>query len=333
MENNNYIQRNIRNLIADRLKQDLDEQLAEATQAISEIGGIDSRKAYSKVQERLQKERKFTILINTLSRVAAILFLPLLVASGILFFNQLNLKQIQQFALQEITTPVGVRSHVLLPDGSDVWLNAESTIKFKIPFDQTTRGVSLSGEAFFDVKKNPNVPFIVNTGNINIKVIGTRFNCKAFSNENCIEIVLAEGKVSLNLAGAPIRREIAMKPGDRAVIDKTSYRTCITNEKIEKYIAWHSGKLVFDETPMTEVATQIGRWFGVEVVIEDPKIRSYRITTTFEDESLHEVLELLSLSSPVEIKYMPSTINKSTNMPTKSKVIFSKKSKLKSKSL
>jgi len=327
MTNKNSINHTIEELISGRLNQDFEGQIAEAATAISEIKGIDSKSAFLNVQNRIKKEGRYMLFMTSLSRIAAVLFIPLLIASGVLLYRQLNLKENQQFAMQEITSPTGIRSRIVLPDGSNVWLNAESTIKFKVPFDQKNRDVSLSGEAFFDVQKNPNVPFVVNSGSVNVKVLGTRFNYRAFEEENKIEIVLAEGKVSLNTDGEKRANEIIMKPGDRAVYDKTSNLTSVTNEPIEKYIAWHDGKMVFDETAMPEVASQIGRWFGVEVVIADPKINKYRITTTFENESLHEVLELLRLSSPIEIKYIQATLNKSNHIQTKSKVIFSKKNK------
>jgi ferric-dicitrate binding protein FerR (iron transport regulator) len=162
---------------------------------------------------------------------------------------------------------------------------------------------------------------------VNVRVLGTKFNYKAFADENYIEVVLAEGRVNFTTARGQTGKEIVMKPGDRVIFDKLSNHTAVTNEKVDKYIAWHCGKLVFDETPMPEVATQIGRWFGVDVVIKDPKIMDYRITTTFENESLHQVLELLRLSSPLEINYIMATINKTNQLQTKSKVIFSKKMK------
>ena len=325
MTNKNSINHKIEELISGRLNQNFEDQIAEAATAISEIEGVDSRSAYFKVQNRIKKEGRYMLFVSSLSRIAAVLFIPLLIASGVLIYRQLNLKENQQFAMQEITSPTGVRSQIVLPDGSNVWLNAESTIKFKVPFDQKNRNVSLSGEAYFDVQKNPSVPFIVSSGGVNVRVLGTLFNYRAFEGENNIEIVLAEGKVSLNTNGEKRTNEVIMKPGDRAVFDKTSNLTRVTNEKIEKYIAWHDGKLVFDETLMPEVAIQIGRWFGVDVVIADPKINNYRITTTFDNESLHQVLELLRLSSPIEIKYIQATINKSNHIQTKSKVIFSKK--------
>ena len=117
---------------------------------------------------------------------------------------------------------------------------------------------------------------------------------------------------------------LILKPGDRAVVDKTTHKTILTNGNTDKYIDWHIGKLVFDETPMSEVAIQLGRWFGVEIEVDDPQIKNYKLTTTFENESLQEILELIKLSSPIKIEYVSAGINKSNNTQTKSKVIFCK---------
>jgi len=319
------IEENIQKLISNRLKQDILEQVADASQVVSEIDSVDSRKAYLEIQNQLQKGRKFKLAFNMAVRAAAVLIIPLMVATGILVYQKINFKNEQQFAIQEITTPLGVRSHIILPDGTGVSLNAESTIKFKVPFDQTIREVTLTGEAFFDVQKNPKVPFIVKSGNINVKVLGTRFNYKAYENENNVSVVLVEGKVSLNTTGAQTDENVILKPGDRAVYDKISNQTVLTNGKIDKYVEWHNGKLVFDETPMPEVAVQLGRWFGVEINVDDPQIKNYKLTTTFENESLHEILELIQLSSPIDIKYVNATLNKSNQSQTKSRVIFRKR--------
>ncbi|HEY5511789.1 MAG TPA: FecR domain-containing protein [Prolixibacteraceae bacterium] len=316
----------LRDLLSVRKNQDFEAQIAEAGMIVSEIETIDSRKAFEQVERRIQKQNTSIRFLNALTRIAAILFIPLLVASVWLFYRQPKETIAPlQFAMQEITSPPGVRSQVVLPDGSNVWLNAESTIKFKVPFDKSTRDVSLCGEAYFEVKKNQDVPFVVKSGKVQVKVLGTKFNYKAFAKENNIEVVLAEGKVSLNTEGCAKGNEKIMNPGDRAVFDKTANQTKITNGKIDKYIAWHNGKMIFDETPMPEVATQLERWYGIEVIIEDPRINKYRITTTFENESLHQVLELLRLSSPIGIKYIAATVDKTNKTLTNPKIIFTKK--------
>jgi ferric-dicitrate binding protein FerR (iron transport regulator) len=321
LKHSNHIHR----LLEERHNQDIETQISEATQLINEIESIDSKTAYAKVSKQIQSSQRVTYFITILTRIAAVLFIPALISSIIIY----NLRQTPvvslPFAMQEISTPPGVRSKVVLPDGSTVWLNSESTLKFRVPFDSFSRDVSLKGEAFFDVKKNPDAPFMVFSGSAQVKVYGTRFNCKAFAEEDKIEVVLEEGKISLNSGGVEKMIEKVLKPGDRAVIDKADSQTKITNEKIEKYIAWHQGKLVFDETPMQEVAVQLARWYGVEVAIDDPKILKYKITTTFDNESLNQVLELLRISSPIEIQYLPATIDHTTKEQTKSKVIFTGK--------
>jgi len=325
MTNKDQINQQLKNLLSERKNQDLEEQIGEAGRIVSEIETIDSRKAFTLVESRIQKNKKITRFLNTLTRIAAMLFIPLLIASIWLFYQQQTPSTNIQFAMQEITSPLGVRSQIVLPDGSNVWLNAESTIRFKVPFEPESRNVELTGEAFFEVKKDSRRPFHVESGKVNVTVLGTRFNYKAFAEDPTVEIVLAEGKISLSTEGTNAGKEMIMKPGERAVIDKTTSQTNIRAEKIGKYIAWHSGKLVFDECPMPEVALQLERWFGVEVKIDDPEILSYRITTTFDNESLHQVLELLALSSPIKINYIPAKIDKTNQIQSKAKVKITRK--------
>ncbi|OFX57766.1 MAG: hypothetical protein A2066_14435 [Bacteroidetes bacterium GWB2_41_8] len=324
MTDNKHIQQKIEDRLTRLTNQEPAEQILAAQQIISEIGTINSHEAFAQVQKRIQKRKNTISLLNTFSRIAAILFIPLLLASVWLFYNQQKPVH-QQFAIQEITSPPGIRSQVVLPDGSKVWLNAESTIKFQVPFQENSRNIDIVGEAFFDVVKNPDQPFVVQSGNVKVKVLGTRFNYKAFADDENIEVVLEEGKIALNLQSDSKNKETILIPGDRAVIEKESSKTTVRNENINKYIAWHSGKLVFDNSPMSEVARLLERWYGVEVRVQDTEIMNYRFTTTFENESLFQVIELLGLSSPIHIKYIPATVGKNNQAQTKSKVIISKK--------
>lgn len=318
MKYNKYKDHHFKNFLSEKQNQDFEEQIAEAGRIVFEVEEIDSRKAYSIVEKQISKPKTTLRILNALSRVAAILFIPLLLGSVWLFYHQQPAISPMHYAMQEITSPTGVRSQVVLPDGSKVWLNSESTIRFKIPFEPDSRKVELNGEAFFAVEKDVQRPFHVHSGKVNVTVLGTKFNYKAFAEDPSVEVVLAEGKVSLTTDGAG--KEIIMNPGERAVVNKTSYRATVSSENIGKYIAWQEGKLVFDECPMPEIAKQLERWYGIEVIIDDPKIQNYRITTTFENESLHQVLELIALSSPVKINYIPAKIDQLKHIQTKAKV-------------
>ena len=319
-----HIQDKIENLLERRSTQEPEEQVADARRIVSEIETIDSRAAFTRVQSRIKKEQSSGRVLNLVTRVAAVLFIPLLLASSWLFYKQLGQGN-ARLATQEITSPPGIRSQLVLPDGSKVWLNAESTIKFQVPFSKDSRNVDLLGEAYFEVTKNQKQPFVVHSGNIEVKVLGTRFDCKAFDEDKTIEVILEEGKVALNSNVASGQEESILKPGDRAVIEKATGETQIRNEAIGKYIAWHTGKLVFDNTSMAEVGSMLERWYGVEVVVKDPDIFKYRFTTTFDNESIFHVIELLSLSSPIQMKYVQASIGKDNKTQSRAKILISKK--------
>lgn len=311
--------------LAIRKEQNVDAQIAEAEQIVYSIEQIDSQKAYTQVQKRVQKSQDRVRFLNILTRAAAILFVPLLVTS-ILFFYQLRIQSdTNQFATQKISNPPGVRSEVVLPDGSKVWLNAESTISYKIPFDIKSRDVKLTGEAFFDVKKDKNWPFRVKSEKVEVTVLGTHFNYRAFPEDTIIEVVLAEGKVRLNSTRSKTGNEIILKPGERAVVNKITNRTYVSRGDVEKYIGWHEGKLIFDECPLPEVARRLERWFGIEVKIVDPKILDSKISTTFENESLNQILSMLEIASPIKTTLILAKFDKTTQTRIKEKVIITSK--------
>lgn len=325
MTSNPDIRKNISTFIDDRIHQEQADQIIEARQIISEMEAIDSAAAFSRVQAQIHQSRKPFSLFNILVRVAALLFIPLL---GVTFwtFHKIKSSPVQHYSMQEITSPPGIRSQVVLPDGSKVWLNAESTIRFPVPFQKESRSIDLQGEAFFEVVKNEKQPFVVESGKVKVQVLGTRFNFKAYADEPTMEVILEEGMIALKMAEIT-EKEVQLKPGDRLVYDKATNKASIGNENIQRYIAWHTGKLIFNNTPITEVAQMLSRWYGIEVIVADPEIMNYRFTTTFENESLFQVIELLGLSSPLQIKYMPATVGKDRQPSTKSKVIINKKIK------
>ena len=277
------------------------------------------------VRRRIEKANSRIRVLDVLMRAAAILFIPMLITSVILFSKQKVQSGAEQFAEQKISNPAGIRSEISLPDGSVVWLNSESTISYKVPFvGGTERKVELIGEAFFKVKKNEQVPFQVETGSVSVTVLGTEFNCKAFPEDSLIEVVLAEGSIKLNSMDSKTgAKEFIMKPGERAVVDKMRNDTKISTENIEKYIGWHQNKLILDECPMPEIARRLERWYGVEVEIVDPKIENIKISSTFENEPLNEILEMLEIATPIKVEQIPAKMAVSSDAPRKRKVLIS----------
>jgi len=319
-----FYQQKIKNRIEERLVQSKEDQIVEAYNILKEIDQIDTKKALSKVSSLIESNNSRSTFLYYLMRVAAVLFIPLLVATGWLLINRNTEKTPTKFAYQDIYNPGGIRSNIILPDGSQVWLNGNSRLKYQIPFDTKLRKVEIEGEAFFDVKKNPDKPFIVTNGSLTVKVLGTRFNFKSYLNDTFSEVVLQEGSVSLSLAGNSTTNQVVLKPGERAVHENSSSKFNIEKVNINNYIGWKTGKLILNATSMTDVAKMLERWYNIEVKIEGSKILNYEFTTTFENESLSQVLELLSMSSPIKTIYTPAVYNTSTHLIEKKAIIYIK---------
>ncbi len=227
---------------------------------------------------------------------------------------------------QEIQSPAGVRTQLKLPDGTGLWLNAGSKIRYSIPFIRETRNVELTGEAYLQVAKNEMSPFLVRSGNTEVKVTGTSFNVKAYPDEEQVEVTLKEGSVSFYAQLAGDRKLSAgLRSNDHLVFNKETGEAYKENTTINKFICWHKNVMVFDDTPMDQVARTLERWYGIKVIIADKEINTYSFTTTFENEPLFRVLELFELSSPISITYTPGKIDKDTNIAEQSIVTITKK--------
>jgi ferric-dicitrate binding protein FerR (iron transport regulator) len=306
-----------------------EDKKLEAGLLLEEIKKVDVDSAYHKVTSRINSQSQTTRIITIITRIAAVLTLPLLAFTIWSLFLQEKQTELAQNEItwHEIQSPAGMRSHVVLPDGTDLWLNAESKIKYSIPFTRENRQVELTGEAFLKVVNNENAPLIVNAGTTSVKVLGTQFNVKAYPEDEQLEVALTEG--SIEFAGTTADgKKAATKliPNDFLAMNKTTGQVKLENKNLKKYISWVKNTIIFDETPMHEVAKTLERWYGVKVIITDAEINKYRFTTTFENESLFRVLELLELSSPaIRIKYTPGKINKQTNIATQSTVTITKK--------
>jgi ferric-dicitrate binding protein FerR (iron transport regulator) len=202
-----------------------------------------------------------------------------------------------------IEIPLGTRSSFTLPDGTFVWLNAGSTLKYPLTFNRGGRHVELNGEAWFEVKKDENHPFVVSTADINIKVLGTSFNCSAYPSAGKIETALVEGKIEIS--GKSGKNRFLVEPGELAVFSKQERTIEKSQANLDKHIAWKSGKLMFRDDPMDKVIEKLGRWYRVEFQVDDPEILNYTYSATFSGESLDQVLKMLALSAPINFDLLP----------------------------
>ncbi|MGV8137100.1 MAG: FecR family protein [Mangrovibacterium sp.] len=286
-----------------------------------------------KIHHKLNIEEPRTIqlrsnrLINWLSKVAAVILIPVL---SCLFYtiseNSRLTNQIATVSVDslEVIAPVGSRTVVELSDGSVVHLNYGSRIKYPQNFWGKTRGVILTGEGYFEVAHNPDKPFVVNTSRIDVKALGTVFNVNAYPENNDIATTLVKGKVlieEMNKDGntEPIKELI---PGQHVTYEKKTGVVKSSMDQVEKYIAWKDGKLVFDNEPIEQVAQRLSRIFNVEIQVD--REVEYKYTVTFVEEPLSQILELLSVATPISYQALPRTKNPDGTF-TKQRILIEKK--------
>jgi len=230
-------------------------------------------------------------------RIAAILIIPLTIWS----FIQLNQKNNtnQNVAFQEITSPLGMKSEVTLSDGSKVWLNSGSKLKYPVVFGTKRREIYLSGEAFFKVHSDKQHPFIVSTKNLKVQATGTAFNVESYMNDSLTAVTLLEGKVDVQIGTAKSEKIV---PDQRLVYNNKIRRYVINKTDAQYWCAWKDGILAFRNEPLAEVFKRIGRTYNVDIVVKDKGIGLQPYRATFEGESLDEILRLLKLSAPIKYK-------------------------------
>lgn len=248
----------------------------------------------------IQKAPARNRMLSIITRAAAILLLPVL---SLLLYTYLSDKGRYADNLNdlEVQAPAGSRMHIELGDGTKVWLNHGSKLKYPYRFEGKIRKVFLTGEAYFDVAHNKKVPFIVGTNRLDIKATGTAFNVNAYPGDNFVETTLVEGTVILYESSSNSEIKV-LSPNE--CLKFNSQKNIITLESVntEKYTAWKDGLLVFKNDSIANIAKKLARWYNVEVEITNEKVNEFTCTATFTDETLPQVLELLTLAAPVSYK-------------------------------
>ncbi|WP_426582657.1 FecR domain-containing protein [Mucilaginibacter sp. R-33] len=162
-----------------------------------------------------------------------------------------------------IETPRGGQYQVVLPDGTQVWLNAASSLKYPASFTGTDREVELSGEAYFEVAKDKAHPFRVKTGKETVEVLGTHFNINSYADEPTLKTTLLEGSVKITTAS----KQQIIKPGEQAVLSNNQLN--VQEADIEEVLAWKNGLFVFNDEPLESIMRKVARWYDVDVQYGD----------------------------------------------------------------
>ncbi len=229
-------------------------------------------------------------------------------ANGNLLINNIKVKtSVEQGKtsdiLNQLIIPYGKTSQVTLSDGTHVFINAGSRFVYPYVFSGNTREVMLIGEAFFDVGKDPDRPFIVQTGDLRIKDLGTRFNVSAYPADNIIETVLADGKVSIGLNDAGIfDKPWDLEPGQLASFNRITNETSIETVNTDNYILWTEGIIKFESAHLSRILKRLERYYNVRFHISDPLLGPLPISGKLElKEDREETIERIARTASVKI--------------------------------
>ncbi len=270
------------------------------------------------------KTRRFSMVQILVAAALAIL----VVATTYFAFRLKNISRITARA-NEITVPYGSRISMVLPDGSKVWLNSGSKLTYNAGFGVNSRNVNLSGEAFFDIKHNAHVPFIVNTSDLSIRVLGTVFNVRSYPDDKVIETTLVRGRIevnSLNHEGEQ-QNTIVLTPHEKLIYTKADRKMTYTTTdkqtspqpagngpgherdtkiKVSKIQypendgAWKDGKLILKSEPLEEITRQLERYYNVRIIFQNDSIRHIKFTGVLDQVTIEEVMRAISSASPIK---------------------------------
>lgn len=263
---------------------------------------VPSLRMYRNIEAKIQKYERKQLRLNTFRKswmkVAAVIVIPLLIAVGVMFWTEHSKTQ-KTIAWQEIYVPCGEKYQVVFLDGTRVLLNSDTRLKYPATFNGRFRQVFLSGEAYFYVHKNPDQPFLVHTRDLTVKVTGTSFNVKAYTDENRVTTTLDKGRISLLFPNIHYQ-EYVLKPGQQAVFAKAKRSLSIDSVKMGESSIWWNNVLVFNDTSLPQLLRTLERHYKVKFKIMNSEISKYTYTIRFDNESFDSVLAQLKEITPIQ---------------------------------
>lgn len=228
------------------------------------------------------------------SKIAAVLLIPLLLA-GFMYLYINNSKD----SWSVLTAPKGEKAQFILPDGSKGYLNSGSTLRYKNNFNKE-RIVQLEGEGFFDVMKDKKHPFIVQTPVLSVTALGTRFDVCAYNDEETIRTTLESGRIKIGISQSD--KFWILKPGEQNIYNRNTDISTVNMVNTDLYVSWKENILRFDNAGFIDIVKKMERWYDVKINLDDELKYTQRYTMTIKTESLKEMLDLLSVTTPINYK-------------------------------
>ena len=284
--------------IAETLSQVWQEKSAEP-ELINSEAQIDH--IWQRSQDNLQTLQKdWSYLLKIAAVIVLFITTPLLVIN----FMQVSSEAPVPQATTEIikSNPAGQKAKFYLPDGSLVWLNGASTITYDSKFNEINRNISLQGEAYFEVSRNKNLPFRVSIGKLTTTALGTAFNIEAYPDDEEKKISLLHGKVKVVVSDDNKKEDFILNPGYQIRYSSISERSEKQSFDPNQVVGWKEGKLVFAGANYQEVTRKLEKWYGVDITTRGNPPAGWKLSTTYQDESLRNILKNLRFGKKFNYK-------------------------------
>lgn len=261
----------------------------------------DVNKAFHHFRTRLQdekpaKSRSLLINLYPILRYAAIIVVTFALGglSYYFFNNHTNRNDNKQYS---IYVPYGAKTRVELPDKSVVWLNAGSTLSYSQNFGNSTRNVYLKGEGYFEVKHDASRPFIVHANQASIEDLGTKFDVKAYPEDEKLDVTLLKGSIQLTTIYQP-GKALLLKPNQRAIINKEQKDVIVKRVVAYDAAAWTKGKIIFNNVVFGNIIRRLERDYNVKIIVKDPKLNELRFIVDFQNaQSIGEILDIMTANN------------------------------------
>ena len=267
----------------------------------------DKDKAFENFRNRVESQKEIQstsrrgFSLSALWRYAAVV--AIIIAVGCISYWQGEVNVKDTFADISVEAPLGSKTKLYLPDGTLVWLNAGSRMTYSQGFGVDNRKVELEGEGYFEVKRNEKIPFFVKTKDLQVQVLGTKFNFRDYPEDHEVVVSLLEGKVGLNNFLRE-EKEAVLSPDERAVLNKANGLLTVESVTASNASQWADGYLFFDEELLPDIAKELERSYNVKIHIANDSLKTFRFYGNFvrREQNIQEVLEALASTEKMQYK-------------------------------
>jgi ferric-dicitrate binding protein FerR (iron transport regulator) len=276
------------------------------TSGLLPVSGKELQSAFNRFKAKVLHNRVEKKTIRLFLQIAASIAVLLLCSLGGYFIGKTTLIASDPVVMNQVIMANGSKGSITLPDGTVAWLNENSYLIYPETFSSDGRKVRLEGEAFFDVTPDARSPFRVETGQVTVRVLGTRFNVKNYPNRDYLETVLLSGEVEVSFTGN--KETLILKPNQSVSFDKSSGVYTVNKVIADDYIVWINEKLVFTNEKLSTILSKMEKWYNVDIQCAPKVALDLRLSLTIRKEPVDEIFKILELIAPIKSRIKENKI-------------------------